>query len=94
MIDDLDYKEASERQEMTLDDERKEYQSTIRALTELVAILEGEQARADAQAATIEALRARVARADKLAEAARRFRLYSAELSGALAAYRATGGAE
>jgi len=42
-------------------------EATIIALTELVAILEGEQARADAQAATIEALRAREKAADAVA---------------------------
>jgi hypothetical protein len=68
--------------------------ATIRALIALVSSLEGEQARADAQAATIKALRARVKAADELARAARKFRLYSAELGGALAAYRATDTAE
>jgi hypothetical protein len=98
MIDDLDYRVAAERQEMIYDEEREEYQSIIRALTELVAILEGEQARADAQAATIEALLARVAKADELADQAQHVCNVLKDDNGhapirldqALAAYRAT----
>lgn len=113
MIDDLEWKEASERAEMAIDAEREDWQARIDALTaerdaamrreqtlldsnqqERTALVDAANLRAQLmrERKVVEALRARVAKADRLANSVEVFGEWSGlsdEVWQALAAYRA-----